>query len=429
VIARPAFIVAVFLVTGAILVNKGIAPARAAAPPAARSKDEPKPVAPRLVWKTLGSQGDGTIVAVEVLGIDPSSATALKSPRMTLERWSSFLTVRVAGEVPDETKTPPPLWGTYVVEAEALRFQPRFPLEPGIRYRAEFDRSKFQAVVRALSQAGGAAETEPPSSTKLVAEFAVPKRPERATTTVTAVYPSREMLPENLLRFYIHFSAPMSRGEAYHRIKLLNGTGTPVADPFLELAEELWSTDGTRFTLLFDPGRVKRGLKPREEVGPVLEAGKTYCLVIDRDWPDARRNRLRAEFRKPFRVGPPDDSSPDPKRWSIRPPRVETRDSLEVDFPEPLDRALLDRLITVHDAKGTVVSGQVSIAQEESRWRFTPRSPWGSGNYRLVVGTDLEDVSGNSIARPFEVDVTRPISVRVRTETVALPFRIEGRGR
>ena len=221
----------------------------------------------------------------------------------------------------------------------------------------------------------------------------------------------------------------MSRGEAYHRIKLLDATGTPVADPFLELAEELWSTDGTRFTLLFDPGRVKRGLKPREEVGPVLEAGKSYCLVIDRDWPDAMGNRLQAEFRKSFRVGLPDDSSPDPKRWSIRPPRSNTRDPLEVAFPAPLDWALLERLITVQGADGKVLSGQVSIIRQETCWRFTPKSPWGVGDYRLVIGTDLEDVAGNSIARPFEVDVTGPISVRVRTETVALPFRIEGRGR
>jgi hypothetical protein len=237
------------------------------------------------------------------------------------------------------------------------------------------------------------------------------------------------MLPENLLRFYIHFSAPMSRGEAYHRIKLLDAKGKPVADPFLELAEELWSTDGTRFTLLFDPGRIKRGLKPREEVGPVLEAGKSYCVVIDRDWPDAMGNPLQAEFRKSFRVGTPDDSSPDPKRWSVRPPRANTRDPLEVDFPEPLDRALLDRLIAVQDAEGKILAGRVSIVREETRWRFTPKGPWGAGNYRLVVGADLEDVAGNSIARPFEVDATGPISVQVRTETVVLPFRIEGGGR
>jgi hypothetical protein len=420
-------LVAVFLASGAILLFEGFVPARAATPPAAPSNDEPKPNTSTLLWKNRG--GDGTTAAVEVVGLDSSTLAVLKSPEMTRERWTSFLSVRVAHDGSEETKLPPPLWGSYQVESNVLRFLPRFPLEPGIRYRAEFDRSKFQAVVRALSKAGEAAETEPLSSTKLVAEFSIPKKPERPTSTVTAVHPSREILPENLLRFYIHFSAPMSRGEAYHRIKLLDATGKPVADPFLELAEELWSTDGTRFTLLFDPGRIKRGLKPREEVGPVLEAGKSYCLVIVRDWPDAMGNPLQNEFRKSFRVGPPDDSSPDPKRWSVRQPRVNTRDPLEVDFPEPLDRALLDRMIAVQDGKGKVLSGQVSIVREETCWRFTPKSPWGVGEYRLVVGTDLEDVAGNSIARPFEVDVTGPISARVTTETVALPFRIEGGGR
>ena len=141
----------------------------------------------------------------------------------------------------------------------------------------------------------------------------------------------------------------MSRGEAYRRIRLLDAAGKPVDDPFLELDEELWSPDGTRFTLLFDPGRIKRGLKPREEVGPVLEAGKSYYLVIDRDWLDADGKPLKAGFRKTFRVGPPDETSPDPKTWSVRPPAPETRDPLEVRFPEPLDRALLDRLIAVRD--------------------------------------------------------------------------------
>ena len=111
-------------------------------------------------------------------------------------------------------------------------------------------------------------------------------------TVVESVYPSAEILPENLLRFYLQFSAPMSRGEAYTHIRLLDAAGRAVADPFLELNEELWSGDGRRFTLLFDPGRIKRGLKPREEVGPVLEAGKSYTLVIDRQWPDAQGNPL-----------------------------------------------------------------------------------------------------------------------------------------
>ncbi len=76
-----------------------------------------------------------------------------------------------------------------------------------------------------------------------------------------------------------------------------------------------------------------------------------------------------------------------------------SRDPLEVRFPEPLDRALLDRLIWVENAEAKVVAGQVSVGEAETRWRFTPASPWHEGDYRLVVGTELEDLAGNSVAQ------------------------------
>ena len=170
------------------------------------------------------------------------------------------------------------------------------------------------------------------------------------------VYPSSTTLPENLLRLYIYFSAPMSRGEAYRRIKLIDPTGKPIDRPFLELDEELWSNDGTRFTLLFDPGRIKRGLKPREQFGPILEAGKSYSLIVDRDWPDATGSPLLAEYRKTIRAGPPDETSPDPKVWKVQAPLANTNDPLEVRFAEPLDRGLLDRLIGGSEPRRRVMS-------------------------------------------------------------------------
>jgi len=53
-----------------------------------------------------------------------------------------------------------------------------------------------------------------------------------ATTTVVRVFPSADKLPENHLRFYLHFSAPMNRGEAYAHLKLLDENGKEVARPF-----------------------------------------------------------------------------------------------------------------------------------------------------------------------------------------------------
>ncbi len=394
-------------------------PAAAASTPAA---DDPARPTPILSWKVRGE--DATRGLVELTGVDPAALRLLERPGTTPDRWRSFLIVKVlrGGTAPADDI--PPLLGTYRVEGRVVRFEPRFPLEPGVRYRAEFDPGQLTAVVRALSSSGDVAGRERTSGARLTADFSLPERPAKPTATVTAVYPSRATLPENLLRFYIHFSAPMSRGEAYRHIRLLDGSGQPVADPFLELDEELWSRDGKRFTLLFDPGRIKRGLKPREEVGPILEAGKSYELVVDPGWTDAAGNRLKAGFRKVFRAGPADETSPAPKNWAVDRPAPITRAPLEVRFPEPLDRALLDRLIAVRDGSDRPVAGTVSVSDEETTWRFTPDAPWQPGPYRLVIGTELEDVAGNSVARPFEVDAVGPITQRVAAETVDLPFRI-----
>jgi hypothetical protein len=385
--------------------------------------DDPARPTPRLAWKPRGD--DAARSVVELTGADPVAVRLLNTTGMTPDRWRLFLTVKVlrGGVAPgDDT---PPLLGTYRVDGPVIRFEPRFTLERGVRYRAEFDPVQLGAVARALLPSGDAAGREPASGAKLTAEFLLPERPAQPTATVTAVYPSRATLPENLLRFYIHFSAPMSRGEAYRHIRLLDASGKPVADPFLELDEELWSGDGKRFTLLFDPGRIKRGLKPREEVGPILEAGRSYELVIDRGWSDAAGSPLKAGFRKAFRAGPADETSPDPKTWAVSPPAPMTQAPLEVRFPEPLDRALLDRLIGVRDDSDRPVAGAVSVSDEETTWRFTPDAPWRPGSYHLIIGTELEDTASNSIARPFEVDVVGPISRRIASETVALPFRIE----
>jgi hypothetical protein len=216
----------------------------------------------------------------------------------------------------------------------------------------------------------------------------------------------------------------MSRGEAYRHIHLLDAAGREVDHPFLEVDEELWDPTGKRFTLFFDPGRIKRGLKPREEVGPALEEGKSYTLVIDREWPDARGFPLTQSFRKPFRVGPPDDRPPDPKTWKLAPPRAGTRQPLMVRFPKPLDHALLEEAVTVADAAGRPVPGAVAVTDAETIWRFTPDRPWQPGGYRFVTPTRLEDLACNRIGRPFEVDVLHPVGWEVKSETVSLPFQV-----
>jgi hypothetical protein len=232
------------------------------------------------------------------------------------------------------------------------------------------------------------------------------------------------VLPENQLKFYIHFSSPMSKGDAYQHVHLLDSTGKEVSLPFLRLDEELWDQKQTRFTLLFDPGRIKRGLKPREEVGPALEEGKTYTFVIDRDWNDAEGNPLKESFRKSFRAGPPDDNPIDTKSWKVKPPSAGSRDPLVVIFPKPLDHAMLERVVGVTDASGHSIEGTIAVTEKETHWSFTPKQPWQAGRYHLTADTALEDLAGNSIGRPFEVDVFHPIQRQVKSETVKIPFEI-----
>jgi hypothetical protein len=233
------------------------------------------------------------------------------------------------------------------------------------------------------------------------------------------VYPSVDVLPENQLKFYLQFSAPMSRGEVWQRIHLLDQNGKAVELPFLEIAQELWDRDYRRLTVLFDPGRIKRGLLPLEEVGPAIEDGKRYTLVIDKEWLDARGVPMQEGFRKPFRVGPSDRTAPDPATWRLNAPGVGTSDPLIVRFPESMDWALSLRLIDVPGVVGTA-----SVGSNETEWRFTPKGAWKAGEYKVVIDTTLEDLAGNRIGRAFDVDTFERVSEKISGKTVSLSFRV-----
>jgi hypothetical protein len=423
------------LACGAIALPERIAPAGEGAPfleadpgitPRAERNhgDDDKKQAPSSIKMNWHLENDSKLLKayVNVSGVDPAMLPVLLSPRMTASLWASFFAVYVESESKPRGNDTPPVLGSYRVQGKVIQFEPRFPPESDILYRAVFDPVRLRSVVEELSPAVSLEEPKTPES-RLTSVFSFSKQPTDPTTKITALYPSGDLLPENLLRFYIHFSAPMNRGGAYEHLRLIDlGTNKAVHAPFLELEEELWSPDGKRFTLLIDPGRIKRGLKPREMFGPVLEAGKSYSLVVDRDWIDAKGNPLESELRRAFRAGPADAAQPDPWKWKLLVPQAGTARALEARFPEPLDRALVERLLTVLDAQGRRVPGRVSISEAETIWRFAPEAPWRMETYRLSVGTELEDVAGNSIAAPFEVDMTETITKRVTADRVEIPF-------
>jgi hypothetical protein len=209
----------------------------------------------------------------------------------------------------------------------------------------------------------------------------------------------------------------MSEGEALSHIQLLDEKGRVVPDTFLD--QELWDPDHTRLTVLFDPGRIKRGLAPALEAGAPIVAGKRYTLFVDSAWQDAHGESLGEDFRKTFTGAPPDRDPPAPNKWRLRVPRAGTINPLVVDFPKPMDYALLQRMIEIPGVTGTV-----ALNHDETEWRFTPDAPWKAGNYRLTADSTLEDIAGNHLDRAFDVDLRESKPGSATRKKLALPFSI-----
>ncbi len=347
--------------------------------------------------------------AVEVSGLTDAEAEWLAARKPGDAAWVAVFRVVVAEGVKADDR--PPLLGAYRVEGRRLAFTPRFPLVPGVRYRAVLDLN--------------AIPVHPAIHIALVtADLVAPEPPAGPPTRVTAVYPSASILPENALRLYVHFSGPVSRQDVYRHLALTRDDGTKVALPFLELDEQLWSADGTRLTLLFDPGRVKRGLVPREEDGPILEQGRRYTFALDPKWEDAAGRPLASGVRKTFTAGPPDDAPVDPATWSLMTPRRGSDAPLIVRLAKPHDHALLGRMVWVTNAAGEKVTGTVTVGGGERVVTFAPAKPWPAGKFHLVIDTRLEDTCGNRVGEPFEVDVFKPVTRKVVAETVTRAFEV-----
>lgn len=359
--------------------------------------------------------------SVEVVGLPPSILGELNRATPSPGDWQRMLAVHTqpdGGDGTADATSMPPMLGAYQLDADVLRFRPQFALEPGVTYRAVLRPDRLPA-----GAATGAFAAAPP----VTADYTPPAARSDPTTVVSHVYPTADVLPENLLKYYVHFSAPMSRGGIYEHVRLLDAAGRAVELPFLELEEELWDPPMTRLTLIIDPGRIKRGVRPLEEVGPALEEGKSFTLVVAATARDAAGNPLAGEYRKPFRVGPPDREPIDPAKWAITPPpRAGTRDPLTIAFGKPLDHALATRVIQVADAGGRAVEGVTSTDDGERRWVFTPAGPWAGGRYEVVVQRTLEDLAGNNIGKPFEVDLADQPADRKPSDSTAvrLPFDV-----
>lgn len=362
------------------------------------------------------------------------------------------LAVRLDAASGETARTAPPLLGTWTLDGNVLRFHPRFLPEPGLPLVARFD---GPGLVRALadgdSDSQGATPLELPV---LELAFALPAPPESEPTRVVGVVPDLPEVPENLLRFYVRFSGPMGQHDdvAAH-VALLDASGEPIPEAFVELPEGLWDPGRRRLTLIVHPGRVKRGVGPRLALGPVLEEGATVRLRVDSGLRDAAGRPLAADFEREIHVGPADRDPPDPARWTVLPPRTPTS-PLVVEIPEPLDPEVLRRALLVCRRDGRVETpdgtsdrdrpastpdgalrsrcapeaGAVEVAADGRRWAWTPTEPWNAGASVLRVEPFLEDLAGNRVGVPFDRATPGGApegAVEVReSEGVEVPFEV-----
>jgi hypothetical protein len=303
----------------------------------------------------------------------------------------------------------PDVVGRHELLTDGIRFIPHFPFDPGVRYRVTFDPEQVD---------------NPSFPGPLTLEFSIANKSSLARSQVSQVFPSSDVLPENLLRFYVCFSGPMQRGWAEQHIAVLGSDGRPAPDVLYRAPTELWDREMTCLTVLLDPGRLKRGVGPNKELGPPLRAGQEFALVIEPGMVDSSGRRLEEGFCKPFHVTRAVRVPVAPDQWRILPPAEKSLQPLEIVFPAPLDWAQLWHAIAIIREDCPRVQGEVAIDQGERRWSFTPKSPWKPGPYCLSVSSGLEDVCGNTLLAAFD----RPLRSREELSSEAvrcnIPFSV-----
>ena len=289
-----------------------------------------------------------------------------------------------------------PMAGRYRVENQSILFEPAFNF---------LENQVYTVAVHSQIYKRNAGENLTPNDTTGVAaygddhrlyDFIVPSNDKAIKPAVISIFPAGDQVPENTLRFYIHFSTPMKPHVSSDFIKLLDHAGTEIPAAFMAFKQELWSEDRRRLTVLMDPGRIKRGVAQNRTTGPALIEGNHYAVVVNEGWPSANGDQLTAAFQKHFLVTPALRKLPDTDDWKIVNPRVSTREPLTLIFDRAFDAVQLHSAINVHNLAGNKIPGTAKSDNREHTWTFTPQAPWADAAILLTVAQHLEDVAGNN---------------------------------
>ena len=216
---------------------------------------------------------------------------------------------------PEQTRAP--VQGRYKTTMDTISFTPFFPFVPGQFYRVEWKRR---------AESGGAFR---------MASFCIAS-PAHETLHIVEIAPSAPTLPTTTLRFYITFSRSM-RGQFDRRsLRLADDAGHVVTGAFMEFGQELWSANGRRLTLLFDPGRIKRGVTANRIEGPPFKPGCAYTFSVT--LPVSSASQTGSVFTVRFKTSPALREPLNPKLWRLTPPQAGTRAPLVLQFDRVMDK-------------------------------------------------------------------------------------------
>ncbi len=288
----------------------------------------------------------------------------------------NLLSVFVATET-NEYATALPIQGNFSIVENKLIFKPYFPFEKGLAYVIRLKNSGTEKFYYLSFQIG---EKEKNEQAKLL-----------------SIFPTADLLPENLLRFYFYFQTPMKQEEALKHIKLIDEKGNVDDHAFMKFKEELWSNDGKRLTVLFDPGRIKRGVSTNVIEGSSLENGRRYHLKISGEWKDVYEQSLVKKAMKEIRVVEPYRKKINIEEWAVSEPRFDSLDKLIIDFDRIIDHTLIQSMMQVKDGAENLVEGYWETLSSEQQVQFVPKNKWQQGSYKIVFDTRLEDVAGNNL--------------------------------
>jgi len=226
-----------------------------------------------------------------------------------------------------------------------------------------------------------------------------------------SIYPTRDTVPENLLKMYFVFSKPMQEvNSALEYITVVDETKKEEVSVFLELQTELWNKDHTQLTLWLDPGRIKTDIIPNEKLGLPIVNGNKYTISISKEFKDANGNPLNDNYSKTIFVRKRDSQIPDLKNWTITRPETNTKNVLTINFGESLDFALALETVKIINPDGKIVNGNFMLSKKESILHFLPASKWKSGNHTISVDSKLEDLAGNNLNHLFDRDLNMKVN-------------------